>query len=232
MLVMTAKVDKKKITLILVAIAALILSLVMLLTGWGQFDVYRLFPLLGTGTAGIYRAAGHALTAGVWLVMLLFARSPAQESRGAWRACLIAAGLTAAGYLCCALLPGSGAAGAAFPLHRLSLSSGLSLAFGRMQALFVFAWLPMQAAAAAMGLALAAKALRGTFGKAPDTALLLLPAAGIAALALPDPEQSPLWLNSLMQSNVQCLLLLPLLVPLYIGKLQKKRDRTEGQNHA
>ena len=207
--------------------------LVLILSGWKQFNLYGLFPLLGGGITGIGKATGHALTAGIWLTLLLFAPSPAKEGRNGLRACVWSAILTTAGYLCCAMLAdGNASAEAAFPLHRITLSGGISFAFERMQALFVFVWLPVQAAAAAAGLAQAAQCMHTALPKKREASILCALFTAAAILALPDPERSPAWLTALMQANTQCLVLLPLLIPLGVGKLREQRAAREGQNHA
>lgn len=208
-------------------------ALVLLLSGWKQFNLYGLFPLLGTGMRGIGKAAGSAMTAGAWLILLFLTQSPATESRCGARACIWGTVLTAAGYFCCAVLPDSAAwTASSYPLHEMSLSGGLSYAFERMQALFVFVWLPVQAAAAAVGLAQAAQCVCAVFPKRKSMPVLLLLITAAALLAFPDPERSPAWLTALMQTNTQCLLLLPLLIPLGVGKLREYRRAKEGNGHA
>ena len=214
---------------LLAPVLAGVYVLVLLLSGWGQFDVYGLFPLLGTGFSGLGKAAGSALTAGVWLVLLLLTKSPAKESRSGLMGCVWGTGLSAAGYLCCAMLQSGDSA---FPLHRMSLSGGLSFAFERMQAVFVFAWLPVMAAAAAIGLAHAVHCTKCVLPKLNGGVLLCLLAALIASLAFPDPERSPAWLNALLQANTQCLLLLPLAIPLGVSKLREIRQGREEKEHA
>jgi len=216
---------------LLAPVLAGVYALVLVLSGWGQYDVYGLFPLLGTGFSGIGKATGQALTAGVWLVLLLVTSS-ARESRSGVRGCLWAAGLSAAGYACCAMLQSGGSAEAAYPLHRVSLSGGLSFAFERMQAVFVFAWLPVQAAAVSIGLAHAARCTKCMLPERNGTVLLWIMAVLIAALAFPDPERTPAWLNTLLQSNTQCLLILPLLIPLGAGTLREIQHRREEKKHA
>lgn len=207
-------------------------ALVLLLSGWKQFNLYGLFPLLGTGLRGIGKAAGSALTAGAWLVLLPLMQSPAKESRGGMRACIWGTVLTAAGYLCCAMLPDSASwAATSYPLHEMSLSGGISFAFERMQALFVFAWLPVQTAAAAVGLAQATQCVCAVLPTQKTIHILPLLLTAAALLAFPDPQRSPAWLTAVLQTNTQCLLLLPLLIPLGIGKLREYRRAKEGKHH-
>ena len=218
---------------LLAPVLAAVYALVLVLSGWGQFDLYGLFPLLGTGLSGIGNAVGKALPAGIWLLLLLFAETPAKEARGAACACVWSAVLTAAGFICCAMLQsGAASTDTAFPLHRLSLTGGISFAFERMQAPFVFAWLPVQAAAAALGLAFAAECIQSTF-RTDSRLPFLLPLLILSfCLALPDPERCGAWLTTLLQSRTQCILLVPLLLPLIMEKFKEKCRKKEGKEHA
>lgn len=205
---------------------------VLVLSGWKQFDVYGLFPLLGKGLSGIGKAAGSAMTTGVWLAPVLLTHCPAKKSRCARRACIGSTILATAGYLCCAMLPDGSSEAAAYPLHRITLSGGVSFAFERMQALFVFVWLPIQTAAVSAGLALAAECIHTALPDKSNASVLCPLIAAAAMLALPDPERSPAWLTLLMQTNTQCLVLLPLLIPLSVGKRKEQRTAKEENSHA
>lgn len=207
---------------LLAPLMLILYALVLLLSVWGRFNLYQLFPLLGTGPKGIGKVSFHALCAAAWLPLLWLDPAPTR-SRGGFLACLWSALLGTAGYLFHTLLfssaPGTNPV---YPLHELTTGAGLSYAFQRTQALFVFVWLPVQVFSVSAGLCCAAKCLRTVFPVKRPAWLLNALAASAALLGFRDAESAPAWLAWLLQTNTQCLLLLPLAVMPAIARLRKR----------
>ena len=204
-----------------------IYAAVLLFSSWNRADVYNFFPLLGRDVPALLRTALSGLSVGAWLPMLwVDAPRLAPLPRTARRGCLLGCALCTAGYLTYGLIfPNGAAQGTAFPLHQLSASGGFSSALQRTHALFIFAWLPVQAAAVGAGLTYAGRSLRAVFPKASARLLALLPLLAALALGFPALADSPAWLLYLLQTNVQAYLALLLLVPLLICGLRERRAR-------
>ena len=54
----------------------------------------------------------------------------------------------------------------------------------------------------------------------------------MALLAFRDVDVSPAWVRVLLQTNVQALLLIPLLIPMVAGRMQERRLRREARQNA
>jgi hypothetical protein len=217
----------------LVGPALLVLYLIVLtLSVWNQGDVYNFFPILGGGLPALGRTALNGLSVIAWLPMLWIDRPQLEgANKAGLRAPLYATILCVVGYIAYGLLfPNGGALESNFPLHRLSAAGGFSHSFQRTHALFVFVWLPVQLAAVSAGLCYAARSLRAVFPVRHPRALLPLPLALIAILGFRDMEHSPMWLNYLLQTNLQSLLILPLLIPMIVGKATEKRREKEARH--
>ena len=63
-------------------------------------------------------------------------------------------------------------------------------------------------------------------------ALVCVGVAGMALLAFRDVDVSPAWVRVLLQTNVQALLLIPLLIPMVAGRMQERRLRREARQNA
>ncbi len=208
--------------------------LVLLLSVWNQFNVYNLFPVLGGGPQAIGKTALSALSAGAWLPMLWIDRPQLRNPvRTGMRACLAATGICTVGYLFFALLfPNGSATDVSYSLHWLSIAGGLSYAFQRAQSLFVFVWLPLLLASAGAGLGYAVRSAQVALSVRHPGALVCVGVAGMALLAFRDVDVSPAWVRVLLQTNVQALLLIPLLIPMVAGRMQERRLRREARQNA
>lgn len=207
--------------------------LVLILSVWNQFNVYNFFPMLGGGSKAIGKTALSALSVAAWLPMLWIDRPQlTRPMRVGLKACLSATVLGVTGYLFYALLfPNGSTANVTFPLHQLSVSGGLSYAFQRAQALFVFVWLPLQLAAIGAGLCYALRSIQAVFSIKRPQWFVPVFVLMIAALGVKDIDASPAWLRMLLQTNTQALFLLPLLIPLIVGKVQELRLKKEESRH-
>ena len=144
---------------------------------------------------------------------------------------LLGCALCVTGYVFYALLfPNGAAQGADFPLHRLSASGGFSSAFQRTHSLFIFVWMPVQMAAVGAGLCYAVRSLRAVIPARNPRALVPIPLLAALALSFPDIDHSPPALLYLLQTNVQALLALPLLIPLLAGRLREKRQERRARH--
>lgn len=184
-------------------------TLVMLLSGWGKWNVYRIFPLLGNGMKEISSKAVSLLPAGVWLLLPVIDRAQLGSKYSGWHACAAAAGIAAAGAVYCTLC-----------VPPMALPVQLTHALGRMQAVFVLAWLPLLLAAAAVGIGYAARCVQTVFPANRSGLAAWVMLACTAVLSL------------LPQVKWAYLLVLPLLVPMAWGRLQEKRLKKEADGHA
>lgn len=206
--------------------------IVLVLSVWNQADVYNFFPLLGKGVPALARTAVSGLSAAAWLPMLWIdrprlARAAAVGGKGG----LLGCALCMTGYVFYALLfPNGAAQGADFPLHRLSASGGFSSAFQRTHSLFIFVWMPVQMAAVGAGLCYAVCSLRAVIPAKNPRVLVPIPLLAALALSFPDIDHSPPALLYLLQTNVQALLALPLLIPLLAGRLREKRQERRARH--
>lgn len=184
-------------------------ALVMVLSGWGKWNVYRIFPLLSNGIGQISFDAVSLLPAGVWLLLPVIDRPQLGGKYSGWHACAASAGIAAAGAVYCTLC-----------VPPMVLPVQLTHALGRVQAVFVLTWLPLLLAAAAVGIGYAARCVQTVFpAKRSDLA-----AWGMLACAAV--------LSLLPQVKWSYLLVLPLLVPMIWGRLQEKRLKKEADGHA
>ncbi|MGN1249596.1 MAG: hypothetical protein ACI4XW_05905, partial [Candidatus Spyradocola sp.] len=169
-----------------------------------------------------------------WLPMLWIDRAQLRRPvRVGVRACLWATGICTVGYLFYALLfPNGSATDVSYPMHRLSVAGGLSYAFQRAQALFVFVWLPLMLAASGAGLSYAVRCAQVVLPVRRAGVLVCAGVAVIAALGFRDIDVSPAWVRVVLQTNVQALLLLPLLVPMIAGRAEERRLRREVRRDA
>lgn len=208
---------------------------VLVLSVWNQADVYNFFPILGGGVPALTRTALSGLSVAAWIPMLWIDRPQLGKGNGMnLKAGLLATALCVTGYVFYALFfPNGTLPDSAFPLHRLCASGGFSSSFQRTHALFVFVWLPVQLAAIGAGLCYAVRSLHCVVHVRNPRILAALPLAAAAILAWPTAERSPQWLTYLLQTNMQALLALPLLLPLIAGKVQELRRRPEQEeSHA
>lgn len=207
-------------------------AVVLVLSVWNQGDVYNFFPLLGNGVSALGKTALSALSVTAWLPMLWIDKPQLEGTgRAGMRAPLYATAISLAGYIAYGLLfSGGGAATTTFPLHRLSAAGGFSHSFQRTHALFVFVWLPVQVAAVGAGICYAARSLHAALPAAPGRILVIPPLALACALGFRDIEHSPMWLNTLLQTNLQSLLVLPLLLPMIVGKAAERRREKEARH--
>lgn len=227
----TASVSR---TIKLLAPLLIVLYLIVLvLSVWNQFNVYNFFPILGGGISAIGKTTFSALSVIAWIPLLWIHRpNLTHPVRTGLRSCIYASILGVIGYLFYALLfPNGSTTDVAFPLHRLSISGGLSYAFQRVQALFVFVWLPLQIAAIGTGLCTAVRCAADTFSLQRPQRLVPVLLLIIAALGFKDVDASPAWVRFLLQTNIQALLLLPMLIPLFIGKIGELRHPKEESRH-
>ena len=181
---------------LLAPLLAALFAALLIGSAWGQANGYRLIPLLGEGVPGIAEGAGHALTAGAWLALLL----PGSERGSASvKACLAGTLLGTAGYAVHALL---------LPL----------VSRGWTQVLSGLMLLPVQIAAVSAAPACAAQGLQSVFpAKRPGLwTYALLPV--LALTALPDAHSCPKWLTALLEPWVPCALLLLQLLILFLHK--------------
>ena len=206
--------------------------IVLVLSVWNQADIYNFFPILGTGVPALARTAVSGLSVAAWLPMLWIDRPRlSRASAVGGKGCLLGGALCVTGYVFYALLfPNGAAQGADFPLHRLSAAGGFSSAFQRTHSLFLFVWMPVQMAAVGAGLCYAVRSLRAVISAKNPRALVPLPLLIALALSFPDIDHSPPALLYLLQTNVQVLLALPLLIPLLAGKLREKRQERRARH--
>ena len=181
--------------------------LVMLLSGWGKWNVYRIFPLLGNGMEQIGLDAVSLLPAGVWLLLPMIDRAQLGKYSG-WRACISAAVLAAAGAVFCTLC-----------VPPMALPVQLTHALGRVQAVFAFVWLPLLLAAASVGVGYAARCVQVVFS-AKKTSLVVCGLLACTAV-----------LSLLPEADWAYLLVLPLLIPMLWGRSQEKRLKKEADGH-
>lgn len=199
---------------------------------WRQVNVYNLFPILGPGVPALGRTAISGLTVAVWLPMMWIERKQLQKP---YRLCikfaLVAMALCLMGYISYALLfPNGSMLDSSFSLHRLSAAGAFSHVFQRMHTLFVFVWFPIQLAAVGAALCYAVRSLHVVIPiKNPRwlvAALLLI----ILVTSYQESEQSPIWLLYLLQTNMQSLLLVPLLIPMLVGKIADAKQKKEASH--